>query len=298
MKRNRRIVNIAVLLCLLVSLFAFTACVTDEHVHDFANGVCNECGEVDATFKPVHTEHIYVDGKCECGEIDIFYIKSAAISYIQEYANDAQIDIIKKYSLMIEQVVADEILLMNKITDYAEFEIEKQIACYKIDLVMLLNNRDVAIDVAVKECDPNISYYASLINEISESGIYMGSKQQYEKEVSNLKQTMIDASVKCDREKRLLYEKYASMGLAGSGALQWAIQNAEKERDAIKSEASKRKNELMRLWANKELYSDYMVKYNSWVDYKTYYLQDIESWYDISKEKIDESISNLVRGIN
>lgn len=44
MKRNRRIVSIAVLLCLLVSLFAFTACVTDKHVHDFSNWVC-ECGE-------------------------------------------------------------------------------------------------------------------------------------------------------------------------------------------------------------------------------------------------------------
>lgn len=38
-----------------------------SHVHNYVDGVCTGCGEVDPNAE--HT-HNYIDGKCECGEID------------------------------------------------------------------------------------------------------------------------------------------------------------------------------------------------------------------------------------
>ena len=41
---------------------------TVPHSHSFVNGKC-ECGEVDPDYEPPHS-HSFVNGKCECGEVD------------------------------------------------------------------------------------------------------------------------------------------------------------------------------------------------------------------------------------
>ena len=42
-----------------------------EHQHKFVDGEC-ECGEIDPNYVPPHV-HEFVDGKCECGEVDPNY---------------------------------------------------------------------------------------------------------------------------------------------------------------------------------------------------------------------------------
>jgi hypothetical protein len=44
----------------------------DKHEHNFVEGKC-ECGEIDPNYVPPH-EHNFVEGKCECGETDPNYV--------------------------------------------------------------------------------------------------------------------------------------------------------------------------------------------------------------------------------
>ena len=46
---------------------------TEAIGHSFGDGVCAICGATDPDYVPPHT-HSFVDGKCECGEIDPTYI--------------------------------------------------------------------------------------------------------------------------------------------------------------------------------------------------------------------------------
>ena len=41
--------------------------------HNFVEGVCSRCQAVDSTYVPPHT-HTFVEGKCECGEVDPTYV--------------------------------------------------------------------------------------------------------------------------------------------------------------------------------------------------------------------------------
>ena len=46
----------------------------DPHEHDFIDGKC-DCGEIDPNYNPeTPHEHSFVEGKCECGEIDPGYV--------------------------------------------------------------------------------------------------------------------------------------------------------------------------------------------------------------------------------
>ena len=63
--------------------------------------------------------------------------------------------------------------------------------------------------------------------------------------------------------------------------------------NAIISKATNQKEELERLWANKELYLECLSLYQSWVDYKEYYLQDINTWYENTKSEIEGLIADL-----
>ena len=45
----------------------------EEHKHEFVDGKC-ECGEIDPNYEAPH-EHEFVDGKCECGESDPNYVE-------------------------------------------------------------------------------------------------------------------------------------------------------------------------------------------------------------------------------
>ena len=42
----------------------------EPHDHNFVKGVCDVCGVID----PTYHEHVFVDGKCECGEADPDYV--------------------------------------------------------------------------------------------------------------------------------------------------------------------------------------------------------------------------------
>ena len=59
---------------ILLLLFLLTGCTNNNnnpHTHEFVNGKC-ECGEIDPNYEVPHT-HEFVNGKCECGEIDPNY---------------------------------------------------------------------------------------------------------------------------------------------------------------------------------------------------------------------------------
>ena len=50
------------------------------HEHNFVDGKC-ECGEIDPDYIPPH-QHSFVDGKCECGEVDPDYIPPHQHSFV------------------------------------------------------------------------------------------------------------------------------------------------------------------------------------------------------------------------
>ena len=58
---------IIMLICLLFSVSSCKNRGNNSHEHEFIEGKC-ECGEIDSNYKE-HT-HSYVDGKCECGKLD------------------------------------------------------------------------------------------------------------------------------------------------------------------------------------------------------------------------------------
>ena len=58
------------LICLLFSVSSCKCGENNKHEHEFIEGKC-ECGEVDPNYS-THT-HNYIDGKCECGEVDPNY---------------------------------------------------------------------------------------------------------------------------------------------------------------------------------------------------------------------------------
>ena len=49
--------------------------------HSFENGACSVCGETDPNYVPPH-EHSFVEGKCECGEVDPDYEE-----HVHKYVN-------------------------------------------------------------------------------------------------------------------------------------------------------------------------------------------------------------------
>ena len=51
------------------------------HEHNFVDGIC-ECGEVDPNYVPPHV-HEFVEGKCECGEIDPNYVPPHVHEYVE-----------------------------------------------------------------------------------------------------------------------------------------------------------------------------------------------------------------------
>ena len=62
---KKYLILILIALCLLC-----TSC-KDEHTHEYIDGIC-DCGEIDPNYKPPHV-HEFVDGKCSCGETDPNY---------------------------------------------------------------------------------------------------------------------------------------------------------------------------------------------------------------------------------
>ena len=59
--------------CAIINIYEYVETTPDPdlHEHVYVDGKC-ECGEVDPDYVPSH-EHEYVDGKCECGAVDSNY---------------------------------------------------------------------------------------------------------------------------------------------------------------------------------------------------------------------------------
>ena len=55
----------------------------EEHKHNFVDGKC-ECGEIDPEWKEEEHVHEFVEGKCECGEIDPEYKEE---EHVHEFVN-------------------------------------------------------------------------------------------------------------------------------------------------------------------------------------------------------------------
>lgn len=100
----------------------------------------------DENYVPPH-EHNYIDGICECGEADLEYLRSQAVADIQEYADLKIFDntLTARYVQSVRQTLSNETLLINQKETAADIEIEATVACYRIDLIVLENNRDAAI---------------------------------------------------------------------------------------------------------------------------------------------------------
>ena len=261
------------------------------HEHSFIDGKC-ECGAIDENYEPPH-EHSFIDGKCECGAVDLIYLRAQAVAVVQEYAETELSENIltDEYEQSVWLIVSNEASIIETKETAEDIEAAGIIACYRIDLIVLKNNRDAAILAVINECDPNIESFANMLNSFSSSDIFWGTETQYKQEISVLERQIIDAR----SEYTLAVKRYnalaAESGLAGYYA--GLIDQAEKEMNAIISKATNQKEELERLWANKELYLECLSLYQSWVDYKEYYLQDINTWYENTKSEIEGLIADL-----
>jgi len=84
----------------LFSLFFVFGC-EEDHTHNYVDGKC-ECGDVDPNYN-VHT-HNYVDGKCECGDVDPNY-NAHTHNYVDGVCSCGQTDpnIVIDYDKVITQ---------------------------------------------------------------------------------------------------------------------------------------------------------------------------------------------------
>ncbi len=62
----------------------------EPHTHCFVEGKC-ECGEVDPNYVPPHT-HSFVDGKCECGEVDPNYVPPHTHNFVEGKCECGEVD--------------------------------------------------------------------------------------------------------------------------------------------------------------------------------------------------------------
>lgn len=67
--------------CEVESIVPNTSIKPEVHTHNFVDGKCN-CGEIDPNYIP-HV-HEFVEGECECGEMDPNYVKIQHIGNQQE----------------------------------------------------------------------------------------------------------------------------------------------------------------------------------------------------------------------
>ena len=80
----RNFLLVIVFLCVLFTSACKNKCNDNNqppHTHNFIEGKC-ECGEVDETYVPPHT-HNFVEGKCECGEIDPTYVPPHVHNFVE-----------------------------------------------------------------------------------------------------------------------------------------------------------------------------------------------------------------------
>ena len=90
---------LTLILVLVLALTAFVGCDKIQNLlpgkqcdHNYANGVCGNCGESDPNYVPPHT-HNYVEGKCECGAEDPDFVPTpevdenlqAAYDFVHQY---------------------------------------------------------------------------------------------------------------------------------------------------------------------------------------------------------------------
>ena len=78
---------LVILMCVLV--LSLTAC-KNKHEHVYVEGKC-ECGEVDPNYVPPHV-HEYVEGKCECGEVDPNYVPPHVHEYVEGKCECGEVD--------------------------------------------------------------------------------------------------------------------------------------------------------------------------------------------------------------
>ena len=77
--------NKILILILLLGFLFITGCKNknnnEPHKHEFVEGTC-ECGEIDPNYVPPH-EHTFIEGACECGEIDPNYVPPHTHNYVE-----------------------------------------------------------------------------------------------------------------------------------------------------------------------------------------------------------------------
>lgn len=79
----------------IMFLFCVTSCKcnnnnNNSHEHNFVEGKC-ECGELDPNYNQNHT-HNFVDGKCSCGAVDPNYNQSHTHSYVDGKCSCGAVD--------------------------------------------------------------------------------------------------------------------------------------------------------------------------------------------------------------
>ena len=82
-----------IILFLCLTLLFIASCKgknNNSHSHVFLNGKC-ECGEVDPNYVPPHT-HNFIDGKCECGEVDPTYVPPHTHNFVEGKCECGEVD--------------------------------------------------------------------------------------------------------------------------------------------------------------------------------------------------------------
>ncbi len=75
---------------IMVLCLVFASCGTPSHSHLYVEGKC-ECGETDPNYVPPH-QHSFTDGKCECGETDPNYVPPHQHAFVGGICECGEID--------------------------------------------------------------------------------------------------------------------------------------------------------------------------------------------------------------
>lgn len=168
-----------VLLVLLSACFWFYSCDgknpndNHEHEHVFVEGKCN-CGETDPSYEAPH-KHVYVEGKCECGEVDPNY-ETTVLPTDEEYT-----------------------LFFEKVESYVRQFIKKN------------EKGDINLKTKYYSTGATISYVSSKPDIITNEGVYV--EHEFDEEV------ILTATIEWEGKTYVFEIEFTSIGIPDSEKL-------------------------------------------------------------------------------
>lgn len=157
-----------IIILVAIIMMSFLVGCKASHIHNFIEGKC-ECGEVDPNYVPPHV-HSFMEGVCECGEVDPNYQKHEH-NFVEGVCECGEKDSVKS--------IEDDIKYILSISDNNEklikiMEVEKKIRRLSVKEKESVVNYELYLKEAVLtslELNRDISWSEFLLYEINYSSL-------------------------------------------------------------------------------------------------------------------------------